>query len=181
MQTNCYILASGGEAVVIDPGANADQILEILKEKNLTLKYIINTHGHYDHIGASDKLAEATRAAVCIHPQDNNHVKAELKLDEGMDLHLKNLKLKILYTPGHTPGSITILAGDCLFTGDLIFRGSVGRTDLPGGSWENLTKSLRRILSLPDSLIIYPGHGPETSLAEEKESNPFLQSFDFER
>ena len=176
LQTNCYIISSGAEAVIIDPGAEPQQILDILKSKGLNLKYIINTHGHFDHVEANNELAKATRAIICVHKQDRGWVNAQKDLEEGEDLNLKEIKLKVIHTPGHTPGSISILVENSLFTGDLIFEGSVGRTDLPGGSWEDLNESLKRISSLPDSIRIYPGHGPKTSIGDEKKNNPFLKN-----
>lgn len=194
LDTNCYIVASSQKrkAVVIDPGGETKEILNILKEENLDLKYIINTHGHADHIGADYELNKITSAPICIHSEDKRllqnpgknvlfcptkpiPVSAEVQLKDGMGLKVPGLKVEILYTPGHTPGSISILMGNSIFTGDLLFKGSVGRTDLPGGSYETLLKSLKKILNLPNSTKIYPGHGEETTLAEEKRYNPFLQ------
>ncbi|HAW60635.1 MAG TPA: MBL fold metallo-hydrolase [Actinobacteria bacterium] len=194
--TNCYILAppTAGQAVVIDPGGEGGRILGILKANALKVKYIINTHGHYDHIAADDELAQVTGAPIYIHAGDvgllgkpeenlsllffgNSFTLSSPVMELGNDqiLELKDLRLKVLHTPGHTPGSISILVGDNLFTGDLLFKGSVGRTDLPGSSYKALMGSLKKIATLPDSVKVYPGHGPETILGEEKKHNPFLR------
>lgn len=191
---NCYIIAQskGKEAVVIDPGADEEEILDIIKKAQLELKYIINTHGHFDHIGADEYLAKTTRATICIHTEDakllkdpmggllallegastSGFVKEELK--DGQSLIFGDLEIKVIHTPGHTPGSICLLVDGKLFTGDLLFKGSVGRTDLAGSSMEKLVDSLRKIIQLPDSVTVYPGHGESTNLGEEKKMNPFL-------
>ncbi|MFZ3063035.1 MAG: MBL fold metallo-hydrolase [Actinomycetota bacterium] len=181
LETNCYILAAraGGEAVVIDPGEEGERILEALKEDGLKLKYIINTHGHFDHVGADAYLKEATRAAICFHP-DDALVKPDIVLTDGQFLEIKGISITIIETPGHSGGSVSLLIDGKLFTGDLLFSGSVGRTDLPGGSFEALSDSLRKISSLPDETEIYPGHGPETTLGQEKRTNPYMQEFEGE-
>lgn len=173
--TNCYILASqvGGEAAVIDPGDEAETIIDALNKDNLKLKYIINTHGHFDHIGANDDLKKATGAKVALHPKEGSH--PDVFLEEGQLLELEDIKIKVMETPGHSGGGISLLVGNRIFSGDLLFNGSVGRTDLPGGSVDALRNSLRKLLRLPDNIIIYPGHGPQTTLKKEKESNPYFE------
>lgn len=196
LEANCYILASEKtkEGVVIDPGGEAERILKVVKQDRLKIKYIINTHGHFDHIAANAKVAKDTKALICVHAGDAkalsepgssfsllfgapfSPVSPDVILTEGQVLKIGELNLKVLHTPGHTPGSISILAGQYLFTGDLLFSGSVGRTDFPGSSHQDLLKSLReKVMCLPEKTQIYPGHGPETTLAKEKESNPFLK------
>lgn len=195
LAANCYILAAskGSEAVVIDPGAEAERILRVIQDNDLKLKCIINTHGHYDHFGACDQVAKATGAKILIHADDAELLGKPVEnlsliygaysssaswnelLEDGQIVTVEELKLKILHTPGHTEGSISILVNGLLFTGDLLFKGSVGRTDFPNSSWSKLVESLKKIISLPDSTKIYPGHGPETTLAQEKELNPFLR------
>lgn len=196
LQTNCYILAAEGrEAVVIDPGGDARRILDVINKNNFEVKYIINTHGHPDHTAADRSLTRATGVAVLIHSEDISLLTdqrlafsfspGELdfaslpreELSDGQILKLADLKIRIIHTPGHSRGSVSVLVEDCLFTGDLLFKGSVGRTDLPGGSLEMLIKSLReKVVNLPETTRILPGHGPETTLAEEKRNNPFLQN-----
>lgn len=181
LETNCYILAAraGGEAVVIDPGEEGERILEALKEDGLKLKYIINTHGHFDHVGADAYLKEATRAAICLHP-DDALVKPDIVLTDGQFLEIEGISITIIETPGHSGGSVSLLVDGKLFTGDLLFSGSVGRMDLPGGSFEALSDSLRKISSLPKETEVYPGHGPETTLGQEKRTNPYMQEFEGE-
>lgn len=196
LQTNCYVLATDGrEAAVIDPGGDAKIILDVINKNNYEVKYIINTHGHPDHTAADRSLIRATSVPISIHPEDISSLADQQltfpfssgepdftslpreELSDGQILKLADLKMKILHTPGHTRGSVSILAEDCLFTGDLLFKGSVGRTDLPGGSLEVLIKSLQgKVITLPETTRILPGHGPETTLAEEKRNNPFLST-----
>jgi hydroxyacylglutathione hydrolase len=188
LSTNCYIVNPEGsnEAAIIDPGGEAEKILGVINENKLMVKYIINTHGHYDHTAANERLTKATGLSVLIHPEDialltdpgltfffysgrkpSSKTPAS-ELFEGQILNLGNSKMEILYTPGHTRGSVSILVNDFLFTGDLLFKGSVGRTDLPGGSLDMLIKSLsEKIIVLPGSTKVFPGHGPETTIGEE--------------
>lgn len=195
LATNCYIIAPGAnrEAAVIDPGANTSLILEKLQEHNLKLVSVINTHGHYDHTGADGELAGHTGVPIYIGTQDadmlndaftnlsaflgveSNEVEHVNTLKEGDMLRVGELVLQVIETPGHTKGSITILVENRLFTGDLLFKGSVGRTDFPGSSYETLLESLQKISRLSDDTVICPGHGPNTTLGEEKLSNMFFQ------
>jgi hydroxyacylglutathione hydrolase len=194
LATNCYIIASdkSKKAAVIDPGADADLILQRLKQLDLRLELIINTHGHYDHTGADSELLDNKRVPVYIGGGDlkmlndssanlalflgekDIRVEAAKSLQEGEVLRLDDLTIRIIETPGHTGGSISLLVGDKLFTGDLLFQGSVGRTDFPGSSYSDLMESLNKISDLPDNTIVHPGHGPSTVLGEEKQTNPFL-------
>lgn len=195
LATNCYVVAGGpgAAAAVIDPGDEADAILAAAATHDLKIVHIINTHGHYDHIGANKELAEATGASVYIHQQDAamlNNAEANLSIYLGEDFKMPNkviivnegeiievgeIKLKVRHTPGHTRGGISILVESSLFSGDLIFAGSVGRTDLPGGDFNMLIKSIReKVLTLPDDTVIYPGHGPATTVGLERISNPYL-------
>jgi len=179
LQANCYILSpQGRDAVIIDPGDEAEKILEVVQKNKLSVRYIIGTHSHYDHISALSEVAKATGASCYIHPEDALPDFASLPQVESANdqiLNLAGLEIKIIHTPGHTRGSVSILVGEHLFTGDLLFKGSVGRTDLPGGSFDLLIKSLQeKVLPLPDRTQILPGHGPATTLAEEKKYNPFL-------
>ncbi len=183
-QTNCYIIheASGKSCCVIDPGYNAGTILDKLDSLGLTLEAILLTHGHFDHVGAVKELSSETgcRVYLCADdlsmppmvtagPLHYTHTYAE-----GDRLTLSGLDIAVLHTPGHTPGSVCLIVDDALFSGDTLFAGSCGRTDLPGGNWATILKSLRRLSSLEGDFRVYPGHGELTTLAEEKRYNPYL-------
>jgi len=190
IQSNCYILAEDPDALVVDPGAAADYILEKIKENNHELKWIINTHVHYDHIGANADLAKKTGCKIYIHKKDlagitdadinlsswfgdleyDYHVEA---LEEG-PLKLGPLDLEIIHTPGHSAGSICILYNGYLFSGDTLFKSSIGRTDLPTSSYEDMVSSLKKIKRLNANLVVLPGHGEQTTLTEELAANPYL-------
>jgi len=197
LEVNCYILGDEEtkEAVVIDPGGDEDKILEALKYAELNLKYIIDTHGHFDHVDANQPLKEATGAKIAIHEADaqmlsqpsaeamfftGNRVRvsqADLLLKEDDLISFGPYRLKVLYTPGHTPGSISlVLEGfPYVYVGDLLFAGSIGRTDFPGGSFDNLIQAVRtKIFPLGDQYAVYPGHGPVTTVGQERKYNPFF-------
>jgi len=197
LEVNCYILGDEEtkEAVVIDPGGDEDEILEALKYAELNLKYIIDTHGHFDHVDANQPLKEATGAKIAIHEADaqmlsqpsaeamfftGNRVRvsqADLLLKEDDLISFGPYRLKVLYTPGHTPGGISlVLEGfPCVYVGDLLFAGSIGRTDFPGGSFDNLIQAVRtKIFPLGDRYAVYPGHGPVTTVGQERKYNPFF-------
>jgi hydroxyacylglutathione hydrolase len=197
---NCSILGDDttGEAAVIDPGDEIEQIQAILTKHHLQVKYIIATHAHIDHVGGIDKLKKATGAAVFMHQSDVPlYQKLELQaqwlgvqtpaitevdqfLKEGDSLRCGSLRLEVLHTPGHSPGSLALhLAGDNqrILSGDTLFQGSIGRTDLWGGSLDEILRSIRsRLLIFPDQTPVFPGHGLPTTIGEERESNPFLQN-----
>jgi hydroxyacylglutathione hydrolase len=174
--TNCYIVAahSGGKAMVIDPGEDASNIAAALDKDNLKLAYIVTTHAHFDHIQAAKELKQAKGGEIYGHPADGLPF-ADKELKDGMEFELDGLKLKIIHTPGHSAGSCSILVDGALFGGDLLFAGSVGRTDFPGGSYEALLDSLDKLRPLPVETRVYPGHGPATTLGIEIESNPYFQ------
>lgn len=196
LSTNCYIIACNNtkEAAVIDPGDEAPKILEKINQYNLKVKYIINTHGHWDHIGANNALKLETKADILLHKDDVNMLQDEFKnlagylgvtdpvpdadklLADGEIIRIsENISFEVLHTPGHTPGSICLLSKDILFSGDTIFSGSIGRSDLPGGSYQTILNSVNeKIKNLPEHLEVYPGHGPKTNIKEEKENNPFF-------
>jgi len=194
MQANCYLLECEEtlSAVVIDPGDDADVILNILEEHKLNLELIINTHGHIDHIAANSDLKQKTNAQLCIHeldadmivnPQKNlssfigraiSSPPANKILKDGDILEAGMISLKVIHTPGHSPGSICLLTDEAIFTGDLLFAGSIGRYDFPGSSYKQIINSLKKIMELDDSIEVYPGHGPITTIGEERNTNPFL-------
>lgn len=185
-QTNCYIIHEqhSSACCVIDPGYNPETILDTLDALGLTLEAILLTHGHFDHVGAVRDLAADTGCQVYICAEDlalPQQLTAGVLYHtqtyaEGTRLHLAGLDITVLQTPGHTPGSVCLLIDDTLFTGDTLFAGSCGRTDLPGGSWEQMRRSLDRLASLEPNYWVLPGHGESTSLSDEKKHNPYLQT-----
>ena len=181
------------EAAVIDPGDEADRILLALAESDLSLKYIINTHGHLDHVAANRRLKEITGAPILIHPLDapmlnqvassaaawgitaENSPPPDRELEDGDKVTFGNINLRVIHTPGHTPGGISLCTDREVFVGDTLFAGSIGRTDFPGGSFETIKKSIRqKLFALDDDFTVYPGHGPTTTIAEERRTNPFV-------
>ncbi|MGO8817051.1 MAG: MBL fold metallo-hydrolase [Terriglobia bacterium] len=196
---NCSILGDEltREAVVIDPGDDIEQVRQILAKHRLRVKYIIATHAHIDHVGGIEKLKQATGAAVLMHQNDlplyqDLAMQAEWLgvavpgmtdvdqfLKEGDSLRWGTLSLEVLHTPGHSPGSVSLhLPGENhrILSGDTLFQGSIGRTDLWGGSYEEILRSIRsRLLIFPDQTPVFPGHGLPTTIGEERERNPFLQ------
>ena len=182
--TNCYIVYDKAEkaAVVIDPGDSPDEILSLLSDLGVELKGLLFTHGHFDHVGASSALIAMTGARAWIHKADIGmpfHLKNGLTYtdtyDEGDVLELGPFRFTVLHTPGHSPGSVCLLCGSWLFSGDTLFAGSCGRTDLWGGSWHEMMASLRRLAALPGQWAVYPGHGEFTTLARERQTNPYLR------
>jgi len=183
LSTNCYVVGceETKEAAVIDPGMDSEseteEILDFIIQNGFRIKYIINTHGHPDHIAGNAIMKEATGAPILIHENDAEHVKADRKLRDGDILQVGNFKLVVLHTPGHTPDGISLLGDNVVFTGDALFAGSIGRTDFLGGSFKELINSIKtKLLSLPDSFKVYSGHGPSTTIGDEKKHNPFLQT-----
>jgi hydroxyacylglutathione hydrolase len=196
IMANCFILGceSTKEAVVIDPGDDADRILMELAKSELKVKYLINTHGHFDHVGANKKMKETTGAILAIHPDDEpmlnelsrsaqmfglsaeNSPPADLLLNDGNEVTFGEITLKVIHTPGHSMGGICLYTTGHLFAGDTLFAGSIGRTDLPGGDYDTLISSIKeKLLSFDDDTIVYTGHGPETNIGNEKRMNPFLR------
>lgn len=193
---NCIILGCKKtlEAVVIDPGDEGDKILGELAKDKLTLKGIINTHGHFDHVGANSSLKEATGADIYIHTEDapmlgqleemarsfgmrmKNSPPADKTIAEGDIIEFGEHSLKVIHTPGHSPGGISLLTGKLLIAGDTLFQGSIGRSDLPGGNHNTLISSIKkRLLPLGDDVTVITGHGPSTTIKAEKQFNPFLR------
>ena len=192
-QANCYIYASetSNKGFIIDPGDEADVILKRVKELGLGIEYIILTHGHPDHTGALKIVREKTGTPIAIHAADAAMLKdkflhsllgfphfdvvPELLLVDRETLKSGELGLKVIHTPGHTPGGICLMGEGLVFTGDTLFNMGVGRTDLPGGDMERLMSSIRnKLLSLPDETLVYPGHGPSSTIGDERQSNPFF-------
>lgn len=184
-QTNCYIIhdEASKTCCVIDPGYTPEVITDKLSELGLTLEAILLTHGHFDHVGAVRDLAADTQCDVYLCADDLS-MPSQMTAGplyytktyaEGMVLHLAGLDITVLQTPGHTPGSVCLLTENALFSGDTLFAGSCGRTDLPGGSWPSMQASLRRLAALEANLWVLPGHGETSTLDEEKRHNPYLR------
>jgi len=195
IQANCFILGceETREAVVIDPGEEADRILALVAETNLTVKYIINTHGHMDHVSANKKMHEATGAPILIHSLDapmldqvadsaaawgfkaENSPAPERQLQDDDEITFGNITLTVIHTPGHTRGGISLYADGEVFVGDTLFAGSIGRTDFPGGSFEVIRESIQqKLFQLGDNVRVHTGHGPATTIGHEKRHNPFV-------
>jgi len=193
LSANCYIIKLEKKVLIIDPGAEAEKIISFLDLKNLKPDLIINTHGHFDHIEAVPRLQEKYGIDFYIDPGDEEIITDPVKNGSSifgqnkLSLETYNLiddlakklfsdnGIGIINTPGHSPGCIVIKIGDSLFTGDLLFKGSIGRTDLAGGSMHDMKSSLLKIRKMKDPLKIYPGHGPETDLEYEKNNNYYLR------
>ena len=187
--TNCYILEDEetGLAAVIDPGDEADKILKALREDDVTVEYILLTHGHYDHTTAVPDLHKALpQAKIYIHRADANGAGNQLfplagqveglrYYDEGDELKLGTLTIQVLHTPGHSKGSVTLKVADVLFCGDTLFAGSCGRTDFAGGSYAEIMDSLKRLGELEGDFYVCPGHDITSTLERERRSNPFLR------
>lgn len=193
--SNCYIVGSesGSEGMIIDPGEEAEVILKRAKELGLDIKIIVLTHGHLDHIAALKRVKEVTGAEVAIHADDATTLNDDslslflglprqtppspdrlLKGWEGIEIG--GLSFTVLHTPGHTPGGICLLGEGIVFSGDTLFNYGIGRADLPGGEPARLIESIHeKLMLLPDDTVVYPGHGPETTIGAERRGNPFLQ------
>jgi len=194
---NCIILGAeeGGEAIVVDPGGDAPKILDAVARHRLTVRAIVHTHAHIDHVGATLALKQATGAPVLLHPDDlflyeNLEMQSRMlrlppatvppldaHLAEGLALEFGGRSLGCIHTPGHSPGSASFHLADegLLLSGDTLFLGSIGRTDLPGGSYPAIMESIHgKLLAFPDETRVIPGHGPATSIGQEKRINPFL-------
>ncbi len=198
LMANCFICGCSKtkEAVVIDPGGDADTILLSLADSKLKVKYIINTHGHFDHVSANGKMKDATGADILIHPLDapmleklssnaaffgvsvENSPPCDQTLEEDDTVSFGDITLKVIHTPGHTPGGISLYTNGIVFVGDTLFAGSIGRTDFPGGDFNTLISSIKtKLFNMEDDIRVFSGHGPETSIGVEKRHNPFVGQF----
>lgn len=194
--TNCYIVYSeeSKDAMIIDPGGDAARILAAVGNAGLSVKYIVNTHGHADHVLANMKVKEATGAELLVHKEDAGMLTspqlnlsvfigggavcgpADKELSDGDIVEVGEMKFVVLHTPGHTPGGISLHYDGVVFSGDSLFAESIGRTDFPGGSHRQLIESIRRkLMTLDDEVKVYPGHGPATTIGWERRMNPFIQ------
>ncbi len=194
---NCFVLGceATGQGVVVDPGGDVEQILTAIRKRGLSVVSIINTHGHFDHVGGNRQLKAATAAELLIHPADEpmltrvasvagmyglqaeNSPAPDRQLEDGMLLCFGNQRLRVIHTPGHTPGGCCLYleSEQKLISGDTLFADGVGRTDLPGGSHAQLVDSIRtRLFTLPPQVQVWPGHGPATTIGHEQQHNPYL-------
>ena len=188
---NCYVIMDeeSKEAVVLDPGGDEDDIISVIEEIGAKVKYIMLTHGHADHTGGVTNIQRRYGAPIGISEKDEalmsngsymfgsfgKDKKADLTLKDGDTVDIGNKTIKVIETPGHTPGCISFLLEDKVFTGDTLFAGSIGRTDLPGGDFDTIISSIKnKLMVLSDEVIVYPGHGPESTIGGEKKRNPFL-------
>ncbi|ASN05240.1 MBL fold metallo-hydrolase [Virgibacillus necropolis] len=193
--TNCYLMYNDRDALIIDPGGDADLIIDFFKDKSFIPKAILLTHAHFDHIGAVDQVRNTYNIDVYLHKNEKDWLedsklngsilftpepisikKAEYDLEEG-GMQIESFSFDVLHTPGHSPGSVCFFFKESgiLIGGDALFNRGVGRTDLPGGNMEQLKESIRtKLYTLDNSVVVYPGHGPETTIGQEKLHNPFI-------
>ncbi len=194
LQTNCYILQSDSTALVIDPGDESERIIRFLKDIAVKPTHIVATHTHFDHVLGVDTIRAKLKIPFLIHRDDLSMLesmqsrvrqimgfsvppppKVDQFLEDGQSIEFGQDKVKVIHTPGHSPGSISLAGQDFVMTGDALFNQSIGRTDLPGGDLDTLIRSITQCLFiLDDDTIVYPGHGPETSIGDEKFANPFV-------
>ncbi len=194
---NCWVIGNRrtGEAICIDPGDNPGEILAMARDMGVRIKAIANSHGHLDHVMGVRGVKEATGAPFLIHPADLQIVRgsaamaarwmgAEVEpppdpdglLADGDEIDVDGVKLKVIHTPGHTPGSVSFYVNGLLFSGDTLFQGSIGRTDLPGGDYDlEMSSIIDRLLALPDDTIVLPGHMAQTTIGQERQRNPYVR------
>ena len=198
LMANCFIFGcqKTKEAVVIDPGGDADRIKMILDDLKLQIKYIINTHGHFDHVSGNGQLKEATGVDILIHPLDapmlsrlssnaaifgvsvDNSPPCDRTIEEGETISFGEHTLEVIHTPGHTPGGISLFTDGIVFVGDTLFAGSIGRTDFPGGDFDTLISSIQnKLFKMHDDIRVFSGHGPETTIGRERQYNPFVGQY----
>lgn len=195
LEVNCYVVADEEtkEGIVVDPGDGVEEILSFIKNADIKIKYIVNTHCHFDHMGGNKLLKEKTGALLAIHKGEKPLLERadlgaklwgfdiepspepDIYLEDGDVLKVGGLEITILHTPGHSPGGICLKIGDKVISGDTLFAGGIGRTDFPGGSYDALIKSIKeKLFTLPNDTKIYPGHGPASTIENEKIYNPFF-------
>lgn len=194
MGENTYLLGdeSSGKCAIIDPGATLNDILSRVRNRNFTVEYIILTHGHADHIGTVKKLKEETNAKIVAHENEREllidrkknlsvrfpcgpqEFEADVYVKDKDKLAIGDLKVTFIHTPGHTPGGMCVKVGNHMFTGDTLFAGSIGRTDFYGGDFKQMNKSLNKLANQDENIIIYPGHGPTSTIGKEKRMNPYM-------
>jgi hydroxyacylglutathione hydrolase len=195
LETNCYLVYCPEtlECAVVDPGAEAERIVRVIAEKGLHPIAILNTHGHVDHIGANRDIKDRFNIPLSIHSSDSAMLEsvhqfeiglligakaspsADNLLKDGDKIEIGKSFLKVIHTPGHSPGSVSFLGDGFILSGDTLFSGGVGRTDLPGGSWDTLVSTIKnKILTMPEDTTVLPGHGPPTTVGQEKKANPFI-------
>ena len=193
--TNCYVVGceQTGQAAIIDPGDEAERILRTAQAAGLTVSHILLTHAHFDHMAAAHDLMQATGAPVFVHPAEQSLLEAGggaplfglpsppvpspvNHLNEGQVIAVGDITLRVLHTPGHSPGGVCFYAAaeGVLFDGDVLFANGIGRTDLPGGQYATLMRSIERLLSLSDATVVYPGHGPATTIGQERAGNLWI-------
>jgi len=189
LSTNCYVASckQTKEAIIIDPGLNfsseAQKIFDYIDEAKLNMKFVVNTHGHSDHVKADGIFVEKYNVPICIHSLDapfiegftNGESPSNIMLDNDSLVNFGIDTLKVLHTPGHTPGSVCLVGEKLVFTGDTLFAGGIGRTDFPEGSMSDMRLSLQKLMRLPDYFLVYPGHGETSLIGEERRLNPFLE------
>lgn len=196
MDNNVYVIVDedAGAAAVVDPGIDSGHILAALQARGLTIAAIVNTHGHFDHVVGNAAFQRASGAPIYRHPLDEEMARqadqalarfgltgeaspsADHTLEEGGVFEFGRRRFELLHVPGHSPGSVVLVGPDTIIAGDVLFRGSIGRTDLPGGSLPQLLAGIRaKLMPLPDDTRVLPGHGPETTIGRERRSNPFIE------
>jgi glyoxylase-like metal-dependent hydrolase (beta-lactamase superfamily II) len=197
LQVNCHIIGdeTTGKAMIVDPGDEPEMILDAARKKNLTVEYIVCTHGHFDHVGAVADIQKGTGAKIVLHQGDleiydsaaelahyfgldlEPQPTPDILIAEGDTIEVGTLRFAVQQSPGHSPGGIVLYGGGIVITGDTLFAGSIGRTDLPGGDERAIRKSLGRLMSLPEDTAVLCGHGPSSTIGREKRENPFAGMF----
>ncbi|WP_138159074.1 MBL fold metallo-hydrolase [Peptoniphilus catoniae] len=186
-QANCYVVFDEeNRAIIIDPGAQSDYIRETIEHRDLKVDKIIVTHAHPDHFGAMEELSKYFKVKTYIGKHENEilkkrsseigkEVSADVLVRNGEEISFGENYFKVIKTPGHTPDGMCLLIDNILFSGDTLFRGSIGRTDFEGGDYKTMLNTLKNLMELPEDTLVLPGHGPETTIGDEKATNPFIK------